>query len=49
MHPFKVTIENTRTGEIRQWFCSEAAMTLIRRALQAYKAAPAYLAERFRP
>lgn len=46
---FRITVHNAESGEVREFSLSKAHMTFIKRALQAYKAAPKFLATFFDP
>lgn len=44
---FNIVLQDTFTGEEREFMLTEGHMDTLRRALKAYKSAPAFLHERF--
>jgi hypothetical protein len=45
--PFEIRIKNNLTGEIYEFNITQRDMTIIARALKAYKSAPQWIADRF--
>jgi len=46
---FRIKVTNERNGEVREFSLTKAHMTAVKRALQAYKRAPKFLATFFDP